>query len=71
MGAWGDDVIVGSWLDSVDKTLYKDMSFQLKLCGVVSPTNATHYGKFEIIGNMQVNHYYIYKVCTKCDFKTD
>ncbi|CAH0719949.1 unnamed protein product, partial [Brenthis ino] len=49
VGAWGDNVIVGSWLDSIEKSLGKAMSFQLKLCGVKSQTNATHYGKFEML----------------------
>ncbi|XP_047531001.1 beta-secretase 1-like [Vanessa atalanta] len=48
VGAWGENVVVGSWLDSVEKNLNKPMSFQLKLCGVQSITNATHYGKFEM-----------------------
>ncbi|XP_045449857.1 beta-secretase 1-like [Melitaea cinxia] len=49
VGAWGENVVVGSWLDSVEKVLNKPMSFKLKLCGVQSLTNATHYGKFEML----------------------
>ncbi|OWR52353.1 beta-secretase 1 [Danaus plexippus plexippus] len=52
VGARSDGVIVGSWLDSVERSLNRPMSFQFKLCGVESPNNATHYGKFEMIGNI-------------------
>ncbi|XP_028177818.1 beta-secretase 1-like [Ostrinia furnacalis] len=49
VGAWGEHVIVGSWLDSLECDLGKSVSFELKLCGVQSTTNATHYGKFSMI----------------------
>ncbi|XP_045769653.1 beta-secretase 1-like [Maniola jurtina] len=55
VGAWGENVVVGSWLDSVEKALNKAMSFQLKLCGVKSSTNATHYGKFEMLDDDTVS----------------
>ncbi|XP_039754762.1 beta-secretase 1-like [Pararge aegeria] len=58
VGAWGENVVVGSWLDSVEKALNKAMSFQLKLCGVRSSTNATHYGKLEMLDDntVSLNH---------------
>ncbi|CAH0399757.1 unnamed protein product [Chilo suppressalis] len=49
VGAWGNEVIVGSWLDSLEHTIGKPVSFALQLCGPQSPTNATHYGKFSMI----------------------
>ncbi|KAL0880085.1 hypothetical protein ABMA27_002577 [Loxostege sticticalis] len=57
VGAWGEHVIVGSWLDSLECYLEKSVSFELKLCGVQSTTNATHYGKFSmIVDNNLSNH---------------
>lgn len=50
VGAWGENVIVGSWLDSLNHMLNKPISFSLKLCGVQGPTNATHYGNLELLG---------------------
>ncbi|XP_075975537.1 beta-secretase 1-like [Anticarsia gemmatalis] len=49
VGAWGDGVVVESWLDSVDRTLHKQISFYLKLCGPISISNSTHYGYFKMI----------------------
>ncbi|XP_068617221.1 beta-secretase 1-like [Battus philenor] len=54
VGAWGDNVIVGSWLDSVDHMLKKPMSFELKLCGVQGVTNATHYGNLRILDDQSL-----------------
>lgn len=51
VGARGADVIVESWLDSLDRTLTRPVSFQLKLCATLSTQNATHYGNFQILGN--------------------
>ncbi|CAK1555366.1 unnamed protein product [Leptosia nina] len=45
VAAWGENVVVGSWLDFLEKSVKKPMSFELKLCGTQSPVNATHYGK--------------------------
>ncbi|XP_063535017.1 beta-secretase 1-like [Cydia strobilella] len=55
VGAWGENIIVESWLDSVDRTLKKPISFQLKLCGVKSATNATHYGNLQMLDNANEN----------------
>ncbi|XP_061714332.1 beta-secretase 1-like [Cydia pomonella] len=55
VGAWGENIIVESWLDSVDRTLKKPISFQLKLCGVKSATNATHYGNFQMLDDATEN----------------
>ncbi|XP_059049945.1 beta-secretase 1-like [Achroia grisella] len=49
VGAWGDHLIVESWLDSLDRRLKTPSSFELKLCGVKSSSNATHYGNFRVI----------------------
>ncbi|XP_041979837.1 beta-secretase 1-like [Aricia agestis] len=49
VGAWGENVIVGSWLDSLEKYLDKPVSFELKLCGTLSQTNSTHYGVFKML----------------------
>ncbi|XP_072932636.1 beta-secretase 1-like [Epargyreus clarus] len=49
VGAWGENVVVGSWLDSVEHAMNKPMSFRLKLCGARSTTNATHYGNLELL----------------------
>lgn len=49
VGAWGDHVIVGSWLDSVECFLEYSVSFKLELCGVQNRSNATHYGRFSMI----------------------
>ncbi|CAG9562486.1 unnamed protein product [Danaus chrysippus] len=49
VSARSEGAMVGSWLDSVERSLKRSMSFQFKLCGIVSPNNATHYGKFEMI----------------------
>ncbi|CAG9787825.1 unnamed protein product [Diatraea saccharalis] len=49
VGAWGNKIVVGSWLDSLECNIGKSVSFELKLCGPQSPTNATHYGKFSMI----------------------
>lgn len=38
------------WLEAVDKELGQTTSFALKLCGVRSATNATHYGSFTLFG---------------------
>ncbi|KPJ06745.1 Beta-secretase 1 [Papilio machaon] len=55
VGAWGDNVIVGSWLDSMDHMLNKPMSFELKLCSVQGVTNATHYGNLKILDDQMVD----------------
>ncbi|XP_047990585.1 beta-secretase 1-like isoform X2 [Leguminivora glycinivorella] len=55
VGAWGENVVVESWLDSVDRTLKKPISFQLKLCGVLNATNATHYGNFKMLDDATEN----------------
>uniref|UniRef100_A0A1E1WAL9 Peptidase A1 domain-containing protein n=1 Tax=Pectinophora gossypiella TaxID=13191 RepID=A0A1E1WAL9_PECGO len=49
VGAWGENVIVESWLDSLDRMLNKPMSFKLKLCGAHSAYNATHIGSFKML----------------------
>ncbi|XP_053604486.1 beta-secretase 1-like [Plodia interpunctella] len=49
VGAWGEHVIVESWLDSVDAKLQTSASFELKLCGPRSVNNATHYGNFRVM----------------------
>ncbi|KAG6447734.1 hypothetical protein O3G_MSEX005129 [Manduca sexta] len=49
VGATGENVIVESWLESLDRTLNRPMSFELKLCAAQSATNATHYGSFQIL----------------------
>ncbi|CAK1585324.1 unnamed protein product [Parnassius mnemosyne] len=54
VGAWGENVIVGSWLDSVDHMLNKPMSFELKLCGAQGPTNATHYGNLRVLDDQEI-----------------
>ncbi|KAM3965006.1 beta-secretase 1 [Aphomia sociella] len=51
VGAWGDNIIVESWLDSLDRKVKRPISFELKLCGVQSPTNATHYGNFKVLSD--------------------
>ncbi|XP_073955035.1 beta-secretase 1-like isoform X2 [Choristoneura fumiferana] len=55
VGAWGENVVVDSWMDSVDRSLAVPKSFQLKLCGVKSTTNATHYGSFQMIDDQNPN----------------
>ncbi|XP_012551396.1 beta-secretase 1 [Bombyx mori] len=55
VGARGADVIVESWLDSLDRTLTRPVSFQLKLCATLSTQNATHYGNFQILDGKQKN----------------
>ncbi|VVC91427.1 unnamed protein product [Leptidea sinapis] len=54
VAAWGDNAVVGPWLDFVDKIQKKPMSFLLKLCGTQSQTNATHYGSFKMFGDDNV-----------------
>ncbi|CAB3226964.1 unnamed protein product [Arctia plantaginis] len=49
VGAWGDGVVVESWLDSVERKMDKQISFHLKLCGPLNTTNSTHYGYLNII----------------------
>lgn len=58
VGAWGDGVVVESWLDAVGRTLNKQISFQLKLCGPLSTTNITHYGYFKMVGDPHVEMAY-------------
>ncbi|XP_045532454.1 beta-secretase 1-like [Pieris brassicae] len=48
VAAWGDSVVVGSWLDFVEKVNARPLSFELKLCGSTSPVNATHYGNLRM-----------------------
>ncbi|XP_031766604.2 beta-secretase 1-like [Galleria mellonella] len=61
VGAWGDHLVVESWLDSLDRTLKIPTSFELKLCGAKSPTNATHYGNFRVIDNADETHQSIFR----------
>lgn len=62
VGAWGENVVVGSWLDSVEKAMNRPVSFQLKLCGVKGSTNATHYGNFEMLGKYIIMFHELYRV---------
>lgn len=50
VGARGENVVVESWLDSLDRTVDIPTSFELKLCGPMNAHNATHYGNFRLIG---------------------
>lgn len=51
VGARGDDnLIVESWLDSLERTVSKSASFQLQLCGPIAIDNATHCGYFRVVG---------------------
>ncbi|XP_026733512.1 beta-secretase 1-like [Trichoplusia ni] len=63
VGAWGNGVVVESWLDSVDRTLHRPISFHLKLCGPISKTNTTHYGYFKMLDDHapQVNSTKIFR----------
>ncbi|XP_013192536.1 beta-secretase 1 [Amyelois transitella] len=49
VGAWGDHVIVESWMDSLDARLQRPTSFELNLCGPQSVTNVTHYGNLRVL----------------------
>ncbi|CAF4951666.1 unnamed protein product [Pieris macdunnoughi] len=51
VAAWGDSVVVGSWLDFAEKVNGRPLSFELKLCGSTSPVNATHYGNLRMFVN--------------------
>ncbi|XP_045499289.1 beta-secretase 1-like [Colias croceus] len=55
VGAWGENVVVGSWLDFVERHIKKPMSFELKLCGTHSPENATHYGNLKMFDDKNSN----------------
>lgn len=52
VGARGENVVVESWLDSLDRAVNLPTSFELKLCGPKSAYNATHFGKFSLLGKL-------------------
>ncbi|KAJ2950996.1 hypothetical protein O0L34_g5372 [Tuta absoluta] len=49
VGAWGENVIVESWLDSLDRSINKPTSFNLTLCGPQGFYNSSHAGYFKMI----------------------
>ncbi|KAJ0183226.1 hypothetical protein K1T71_001202 [Dendrolimus kikuchii] len=55
VGAWGDHIVVESWLDSLERTINKPVSFQLQLCGPIATDNATHCGYFRILDDQIQN----------------
>lgn len=58
VGARGENLVVESWLDSLERSRNKTFSIQLQLCGPIAKDNATHCGRFRVLEDSQENENY-------------